>query len=174
MSAMEQSEAERYRNLMFELAGPGDPSARMGEMPAEARLVVASAGEDLRTRPADGEWSVIELLGHMFDVELVLGVRLRRTLYEENVKLSGFDQDRWVSAAGYADAAAEPLLEALASVRPLTIAAWQGASPGQRQNTALHSERGPEGADTIYRLLAGHDRFHLDQMRATIEAVRRP
>jgi len=173
MSELELSEAERYRDLMFELAGPGDPSARMGEMPAEARLVVASAGDDLRTRPADGEWSVIELLGHMFDVEMVVGVRLRRTLYEDNVKLTGFDQDRWVSSAGYVDAVAEPLLEAVGAMRPLTIGAWQGATPEQRQRTGLHSERGPESSETIYRLLAGHDRFHLDQMRTTIEAVRR-
>jgi hypothetical protein len=56
------SEAEIYRNLMFELAGDGDPLRALGEMPKEVRSILESAGDDLRIRPAEGEWSVIELL----------------------------------------------------------------------------------------------------------------
>ena len=167
-----RTDAEAYRLLMFDLAGPGDPSGAMARAPGEVRTIVTSAGEHLRTRPAAGEWSVIELVGHMLDAELVVGNRLRRVLYETDVTLPGFDQDVWVQAGAYNDADPEPLLAALASLRPITIAVWQRSTPEQRAQVGLHAERGHESAETIYRMLAGHDRFHLEQMRATLESVR--
>jgi hypothetical protein len=36
----------------------------------------------------------------------------------------------------------------------------------------MHSERGPESVDLMFRMLAGHDRFHLNQMRTTLATVR--
>lgn len=172
MSVDRRSEAEQYRALMFQLAGEGDPSTRMAQTPDKVRGIVESESDQFRSRPALGEWSVIELLGHMVDVEHVAGVRLRRTLYEADVTLPGFDQDRWVSARGCAEVNPGPLLDALTAMRPLTIAAWENASAEQRQDVALHADRGPESAEKTYRMLAGHDQFHLDQMRRTLEQVR--
>jgi hypothetical protein len=36
----------------------------------------------------------------------------------------------------------------------------------------LHSERGPESFDLMFRMLGGHDRVHLAQAHRAIEAVR--
>ena len=36
----------------------------------------------------------------------------------------------------------------------------------------VHAERGTESFELLFRMLAGHDRFHLDQARRTLEAVR--
>jgi hypothetical protein len=35
----------------------------------------------------------------------------------------------------------------------------------------IHSERGPESYELSFRLLAGHDLFHLGQMRRTLSQV---
>ena len=43
--------------------------------------------------------------------------------------------------------------------------------PEERERFGLHAERGPESFDLLFRMLAGHDRFHLEQMRRTLEAV---
>jgi len=36
----------------------------------------------------------------------------------------------------------------------------------------MHAERGPESYELMFRMLAGHDRFHLDQMRRTLATIR--
>jgi hypothetical protein len=166
------SNARGYRELMFQLAGEGDPSAAMLDAPATVRSVVEGAGAELRSRPAEGEWSVLELLGHMLDAEMVVGVRMRRILAEDEPPLPGFDQDDWVRIQGYNDADPKILLDALEGLRPLTVALYRGASETDRQRVGLHAERGPESFETVYRMLAGHDRFHVDQMKATLEAIR--
>jgi hypothetical protein len=35
----------------------------------------------------------------------------------------------------------------------------------------MHEERGPESFDLLFRMIAGHDRFHLAQARRALEAV---
>jgi hypothetical protein len=166
------SEADHYRNHLLDLAGKGDPSDRMSAMPAEVREIVESAGDGLRTRPAEREWSVLELLGHLVDAEIVVGVRLRRTLADQEPKLTGYDQDDWVSSQGYNDADPEALLGLLEALRPLNVQLFRTAGSEARARVAIHAERGPESFETTYRMLAGHDRFHVDQMRATLEQVR--
>jgi hypothetical protein len=34
----------------------------------------------------------------------------------------------------------------------------------------MHAERGPESFDLAFRMIAGHDRFHLAQARRALEA----
>ncbi|MEA2647141.1 MAG: hypothetical protein QOE92_2224 [Chloroflexota bacterium] len=165
-------EAEKYRNLLLELAGEDDPSDTMLSLPGEVRRIVAEAGADLRTRPAEGEWSVLELLGHLVDGEMVVGVRLRWTLADTDPRLEGYDQDHWVTAQAYNDADPEDLLRVLEALRPLNVALFRAASSTDRARVGLHAERGEESLETTYRMLAGHDRFHLDQMRDTLEQVR--
>ena len=36
----------------------------------------------------------------------------------------------------------------------------------------MHAERGPESYELMFRMLAGHDRFHLNQMRDTLRQLR--
>ncbi|HEV3234322.1 MAG TPA: DinB family protein [Candidatus Dormibacteraeota bacterium] len=165
------TEGHTYRELMFKLAGEGDPSDAMLKAPATVREIVAGAGDKLRTRPAEGEWSVLELLGHMVDAELMQGVRMRMILGEEDVQLAGYDQDEFVRAQRYNEAEPEPLLRALEVLRPVNVALWRSLSAEERQHSGKHSERGRESLETTYRMLAGHDVFHFDQMRKTLEAV---
>jgi hypothetical protein len=37
----------------------------------------------------------------------------------------------------------------------------------------VHAERGRESYDLSFRMIAGHDRFHLRQARATLQAIPR-
>ena len=77
-----------------------------------------------------------------------------------------------MATQGYNDADPEALLRLLEALRPLNVALFRAAGPEERSRVAVHAERGPESFETTYRLMVGHDRFHLDQMRATLEQVR--
>ena len=49
------------------------------------------------------------------------------------------------------------------ALRAANIAMWRRSSPAERARVGMHRERGPESYDLMFRLIAGHDRVHLDQ-----------
>jgi hypothetical protein len=57
------------------------------------RLVAGLDDDQIRARPAPGEWAVIEVVAHMADVDERAHARLRRMLAEDNPFLPAFDQE---------------------------------------------------------------------------------
>jgi hypothetical protein len=164
--------ARAYQAAMLKLVGDDDPAEVQAATDDALTMILASAGGDLRTRPADGEWSVLELLGHMVDAEVVCATRYRFVLTNDRPPLPGYDQDRWVELHRYNEADPTQLLAQLRPLRRANLALWRQASEADRARVGLHAERGEESYDMTFRMLAGHDRFHLDQMRSTLAAIR--
>jgi hypothetical protein len=161
-----------YQQLLLSLAGPGDPGAVLEAGIIDLHALLAEAGEDLRTRPAEGEWSVIELIGHMLDAEMVCGTRLRWILSQDRPELPGYDQDQWVTALEYEAADPQQLAATWEALRRANIALWRQTPDALRSRVGVHRERGEESFELTTRILAGHDRFHVDQARRTLTQVR--
>jgi hypothetical protein len=157
--------------MLIDLVGDEDPLLVQESTSAALRNVLAAAGDHLRTRPAHGEWSVIELLGHMVDAEIISSARYRWVIAEERPPLVPYDQDLWADALGYRDADPAELLATFDALRTANVALWRRSTAAQRARDGLHAERGPESFDLMFRLIAGHGRFHIDQMRRTLDAV---
>jgi len=87
-----------HRQLLMGLLGSDDPEQVQAATPGRLRALVAEAGSDLRTRPAESEWS-------------------------------------------------------------------------ERARYGLHRERGPESYEMTFRLIAGHDWFHIDQAQAALATL---
>jgi hypothetical protein len=160
-----------YQTLILGLLGEDDPGDVASATPAAWRALAAEAGDRLTTRPADGEWSLVQLLGHAADAELVLATRLRWILAEERPPIAAYDQDHWVDALDHEAADPAALLDLFEAVRRSNVALWARSTPEQRARIGMHSERGPESFELTFRMLAGHDRFHLDQARRTLDTV---
>jgi hypothetical protein len=163
---------QAYQTMLIGLVGDDDPLVVQESTSALLREVIAAAGDHLRTRPAPGEWSVVELLGHMVDAEIISSARYRWVIAEDRPSLVGYDQDLWVGALGYNDADPVELLATFDALRAANIALWRRSTPEQRERDGLHAERGPESFDLMFHLIAGHGRFHVDQMRRTLDSVR--
>ena len=52
---------QAYQKMLIDLLGDDDPADVQHATSASLRHVIADAGDLLRTRPAKGEWSVIEV-----------------------------------------------------------------------------------------------------------------
>jgi hypothetical protein len=168
------TEGRAYQQQLLALLGEDDP-ARVQELTeAAVRSVLADAGPDLRRRPAPAEWSVLELLGHLVDAEMVASGRYRWTISQDRPPLLGYDQDQWVARLHHNDDQPAELLAVFSGLRAANLRLWRKVSADDRQRVAMHSERGPESYDLMFRMLAGHDRFHLDQMRGTLGQLRGP
>ncbi len=161
-----------YQELLVSLVGDDDPAEVQAATPSLLRELLAEAGEDLRRRPEPGEWSVLECLAHMVDGELVGSGRYRWILAHDEPELLGYDQDAWVDRLHDPVEDADELLAVFEPLRRANLALWQRTPPALRDRVGIHRERGPESYGLTFTLMAGHDRFHLDQARRALTLVR--
>jgi hypothetical protein len=166
------SSPEAYRASLLAALGADDPAVAQAETPAAIRALIAEAGERVRTRPAPGEWSVLECIGHIFDAELVVSARVRWILAEDEPDIVGYDQDRWVEQLNHRDDDPYELVALFGALRAANLRLWAASPPAVRERVGVHRERGRESYDLIWRLGAGHDRFHLAQADRALAAVR--
>ena len=166
------TQAAAYQQHLLGLLGQDDPAEVQASTRARLLAVVKDAGSDLRQTPAPGEWSVLELLGHLVDAEIVVSGRYRWVLSHDRPPLLGYDQDRWVERLRHNDDLPDELLEVFSTLRNANLRLWNRSSADDRRRVAMHAERGAESYELMFRMLAGHDRFHLDQMRQTLAMIR--
>jgi hypothetical protein len=165
-------QAAEYQQLLLRFLGSDDPADVQAATLDELRRLFTAAGSELRTRPEPKEWSVFECGAHIVDAEIVYSGRYRWILAHDKPEIPGYDQDLWVDtlhAAG--DDTPDELFAVFEPLRVANLALWHRTTPEQRIRYGMHSERGPESYELSFKLIAGHDRFHLDQARRTLEQV---
>src|SRR5215207_5335293 len=94
---------EAYRRSLLDALGDDDPATVQAAGPALVAALIADAGALLRVRPEPGEWSVVELVAHLADSELISSARARWVLAEDEPDIVAYDQDAWVSRLGQLD-----------------------------------------------------------------------
>lgn len=166
-------EPQAYQQHLLSLLGDDDPATVQHATPGEWHTMIDLAGSNLNTAPSEGEWSVFGCLAHAVDAEIVMSGRYRWIVAHDRPPLLGYDQDLWVQRL-HGDAEAEStadLLACFAALRTTNLSLWRRSSEEDRARVGLHDERGQESFDLSFRMIAGHDRFHLAQARRALEAV---
>jgi hypothetical protein len=166
------SEPDAYRQSLFGLLGDQDPAQVQAATPARLRALVAEAGTDLRTRPEPGEWSVLELIGHIADAEIVSAGRYRWILAHDAPEIMPYDQDLWAERLRHNEIEPDELLVPFEALRAADIALWERTPVAEQARYGLHRERGRETYEMTFRLIAGHDLFHIDQAQSTLAGIR--
>ncbi len=166
------SEPKAYQDHLLGLLGSDDPAEVQASAGSAWRSMAGEAGELGFVRPEPSEWSVIECLGHAVDAEVAMSGRYRWILAHDQPPLLGYDQDLWVDRfhAGKNEDP-EELLALFEPLRASNVALWARSTEEDRARVGMHAERGPESFDLCFRMIAGHDRFHLAQARRALEAV---
>ena len=165
------SEPQAYQQHLLGLLGDDDPADVQASTPAAWRALVAEAGDIVATRPIPSEWSVAECLGHAVHAEIVMSGRYRWVIAHDEPPLIGYDQALWVDRLHPGDEGPDELLAVFEPLRIANLALWRRTPGDQRTRVGLHAERGPESYDLTFRMIAGHDRFHLAQARRALAAV---
>ncbi len=163
---------QAYQQHLVALVGDDDSAVVQRATPARVRALLADAADEGALRPADGEWSVLECLAHMVDAELVASGRYRWILAHDEPELIGYDQDAWVDRLHAPVEAADELLASFSALRAANLALWERTTDVGRDRVGIHRERGPESYRLTFTLIAGHDRFHVDQAERALAAIR--
>jgi hypothetical protein len=128
----------------------------------------------LRQPEVPGKWSVLEVIQHLADSDLVAGFRIRMMLTEERPPLQGYDQDRWAREFRYRDVSLDQALNQLRGLRIANLELWGALSPSQLERVGIHSERGAESVGFLLRLMGAHDLVHRRQIDRILAAVSPP
>jgi len=161
-----------YQQALLGLLGSDDPAQVQTETPERARALLREAGELATRRPAPSEWSAQEAVGHIVHAEIVSSARYRWILAHDRPPLIGYDQDLWVQALRPGGESSDGLLDLFSALRFANLELWRGSTPAERARVGVHQERGEESYDLTFRLIAGHDRLHMEQAVSALDAVR--
>jgi two-component sensor histidine kinase len=164
--------ADDYIQRLLSLVGDRDPLQVMGELSECAQTLVAGLDDAaLRKAEAPGKWSMVEILQHLADAEMINGVRYRFILGHDTPAITGYDQDALAKQLHYRDAHPGETLELLHVLRKANLRLLSSLSKEERQRAGLHSERGRETVDRLMHLHAAHDLVHLRQLERVKAAL---
>ena len=157
--------AGTYVRALLDLLGSRDPLEVMGELLPWIETRPHGVPDPALRRPeAPGKWSVIQVIQHLADSDLVAGFRIRMVVAEDRPPLQGYDQDRWAREFHYDQMPLSAALDQLRALRTANLRLWSRLTPAQLERVGLHSERGPETAGHILRLMGAHDLVHRNQI----------
>ena len=165
-------DAAAYVAAVLGLVGDRDPLAILRATPdALRRGIDGVTPQQLRQPERPGKWSIVQVLRHLADAEVVWAWRMRLILAQDRPVLTGYDQDRWADRLGYVDAEPAQALEEFTVVRRGNLRLLDRATPEDLRRVGVHAERGEESVEHLRRLFAGHDLLHLrqiDRIRAAV------
>jgi hypothetical protein len=158
--------ATAYVRALLDLLGERSARDVLSEQPGVLRQLTAGRGDhDLRRPEAPGKWSVVQVVQHQADTELVFGFRLRMVLAHERPALAAYDQDLWAEKLLYAEVALEDALDQFTALRRSNLALLARQPDAALDRVGLHAERGEESARHLANLAAGHDLAHRRQVQ---------
>ncbi len=159
-----------YQRELLALLGGRDPVEVMAQTPVVIRRLAASlSAEVLTTRPEPAEWSAAEVLGHIWDAELVVSFRGRSILGQDEPALMGYDQDAW---ALLPRPPFPVMVDAFEAVRAANLHLARSIPAADWDRVGVHSERGRLSFRLLLQEIAGHDIAHLRQFEQTLATVR--
>jgi hypothetical protein len=169
--------APTYVQALLEFLGDRDPLEVAAEQLAWLQKRTAGLGDAVLRRPeAPGKWSVVEVVQHLADTEVVYAWRTRQVLCEDRPAIQAYDQDVWARVLAYAEADLGIAMAQLGGVRAANLRLWRSLAPAERARVGLHTERGPESVDLLIRMMGAHDLVHrrqIDRILASAGATSR-
>ena len=156
---------QEYTQRMLKQSDGKDPlQVEAGTAKKLERLIEGVPAAKLSKRPAPDKWSVVEILAHLADSEIVRGWRMRQILGAPGTPIQAFDQDSWAVSGHYEKRDARKSLELFRALREANLALLKSLTKEQWKHHGMHAERGIETIEHIDRMHAGHDLNHLAQV----------
>ena len=119
----------------------------------------------LRYKPAPDKWSILEVLGHMADIEIVYAHRLRQMLADSQPHIVPIDQNAWAQRLGYLETPAPELIAVYGLIRLHNLRLLRRLKTGDLKKGAFHPELNRQFtvAELVERI-AKHGASHLGQI----------
>jgi hypothetical protein len=142
-----------------------DPVAVCAAQIEETVTLLRGVSEaDAMYRYAPDKWSIKEVVGHLADVERIMGYRALRIARGDTTPLPGFDENAYVPVAKFDTRSLADLVGELRTARAGTLALLRtfDADAWRRRGTASGK---PVSVRAIAYMIPGHERHHVEILR---------
>jgi nuclear transport factor 2 (NTF2) superfamily protein len=164
------AEPAAYVQALLEVLGDRDPLEVLQTTSHAVDTMISQSDEAILSAKSDSRsWSFHDVLGHLLDVDIVYGFRLRLALSADNPTYPGYDEKGF---SRLAKLDVPRLSVAFRWLRTANLELIRSLTPQQLDRRGVHSEQGGEDVRLMVRKLAGHDLAHLEQMRNALASAR--
>jgi len=144
----------------------------MSEAPGRlAELTADVPPARLKDPPKAGEWSALEVLGHLRACADVWGDSIATMLAEDHPTIAAGNPRAWIEETDYLDLEFAPSLRAFARQRKELLGVLDGLQPEdwERAATIVASSRLEKNVHSFGDRFARHDLTHIDQIRRIVD-----
>lgn len=158
---------EEYKTRVLEYLGAKDPLRVLSATPRRLELLLEGRSSRLLARrPANGKWSIIEILAHLSDAEPAIGWRFRNMLATPGAHLQWWDEHLWSEKCDYVHIPARRSITTFRVLREGNLALLRFAGPLTWSSCyGIHEKRGQTTVAEFITLEAAHDLNHLLQIK---------
>lgn len=130
-----------------------------------AAAVLGLPDKALRYKPAPDKWCILEILGHLADIEIVYAYRLRQMLADKKPVIAPMDQDDWARNLGYMETPVPELIALYGLNRHHNLQLLRRLKPGDLGKSAYHPEMKQDVTVAEYiEKIGTHGANHLAQI----------
>jgi DinB superfamily len=154
-----------YGTYIGRVAEGSDIFALLSRQPDELQALLSSVSdEQANARPAPGEWSVKEVIGHVCDTERILAYRALRIARGDVRPLTGFEQDDYVRGTDFNARSLADLVEEFSLQRRANLLCFRPLNDAEtaRRGTASNN---PFSVRALIYVLGGHVIHHMESLK---------
>jgi DinB superfamily len=119
----------------------------------------------LRFKPAPDKWSILEMLAHLADMEILYAYRMRQIIADKNPTIAPIDQDAWAKNLGYMEEKAPELVAQFGLLRHHNLNLLRRIKEEDLEKGAFHPELNRKVTlSEMVGMLSRHGPNHLEQI----------
>jgi len=150
------TEAELKKHLETAEQSPKQIAAAVSGLPEKT----------LRYKPAPDKWCILEILGHLADMEVLYAYRIRQMLADKDPVIAPIDQDAWARHLGYLESSPPELVALYGVNRHANLQLLRRLKAEDLQKSARHPELDHRVTVADYvQMMAKHGPNHLEQIK---------
>jgi hypothetical protein len=130
-----------------------------------AAAVSGLSDKALRYKPSPEQWCILEVLGHLADIEIVYAHRFRQMLADTKPVIAPMDQDAWARNLDYLETPAPELIALYGLNRHHTLQVLRRLKSIDLEKSAYHPELKHDVTVAEYiEKMGTHGAGHLEQI----------
>lgn len=154
------------------MASVDEQLARMDRTADDFAAAIAGLPDHvIAKRPDESNWSALEVLCHMRDIEESFLMRLESMMTMDEPRFLPVEPDRWASERQYRRNDPHEALQAFRVRREESLRFLRGLRPEHLERGGLHATRGRMTMVDFVELMVWHDANHLDQLRRAVHGT---
>src|SRR5580693_8415955 len=138
-----------------------------------AAAVLGLPEKTLRRKPSPDKWCILEILGHLADMEILYAYRIRQMLADKDPIIAPIDQDAWAKNLGYLESSPPELVALYGLNGHAAVRLLRRLKTEDLTKSARHPEKDHRVTVGDYvEMMSKHGPNHLEQIeRLKKEAI---